>query len=188
MGEKIKLRPKFILLPFLYLIVFCLFYYKYVPLIGSFQTVLIPLLFIVLIITSFNIKLGILVFVFLFPLINNLPYFFGIDGSIPHAPTALVLFLVFFLGWLLHYSFSSPKLSVNHPISKPLLLFFVVVSISGILTFFRYADYFPFLSGAIKELIVNVNNVRAGGAIMSVVFSSLNYLTGFLFLPFFLIR
>lgn len=179
--ENKKIRPIFIILSLCYLAIFCLFYYKYVPLAKSFQIALVPILFAVLVITSINIEWGILFFVFAFPLINNLPYFFGIFGNIPHAPTAAVLFLVFIMGWLVNNSLSYQKLSINHPVIKPLILLSLIMIISGIITFFRYANYFPILSAGIYELIVNINMVRAGGAIMSDVFNLLNYLTSFLF-------
>jgi O-antigen ligase len=56
-----------------------------------------------------------------------------------------------------------------------------VLLVSGLITFFRYADFFPFQSERIRDLVVNVNGVRAQGAMMSTVFSFLNYATGFLF-------
>jgi len=142
---------------------------------------LAPLIFIIFILTLIDVKWGILFFVFSFPLINNLPYFFGIDEGIPHAPTALVLFFAFFLGWLLHNSFRSSKYSFNLPLFKPLILFSLIIFVSGVVTFLRYTNFFPFLSGNIHDVIVNVNNVRAGGALMSDVFHCLNYLTSFLF-------
>jgi len=175
-----KIRIVFIISSLIYLAVFFFFYYKYVPLIKSFQIALVPILFAMLAITSINIEWGILFFVFAFPLINNLPYFFGIFGHVPHAPTALVLFLVFLLGWLVNNSFYNQKIILNHPIFKPLILLSLIMVISGIITFFRYANFFPILSDRIYELIVNVNMVRAGGAVMSDVFNFLNYLTGFL--------
>jgi hypothetical protein len=158
------------------------FYYKYVPIINSFQIILIPILFLTLVLTSVNLRSGILFFVFIFPLINNLPYFFGIDENIPHAPTALVLFLVFFLGWLFNIIVSSSKGKLNHPIFEPLMLFSLIVFVSGVVTFFRFANFFPFLSDNVYDLVVNVNGVRAGGALMSDVFTFLSYITVFLFL------
>ena len=128
-----------------------------------------------------NIQWGILFFIFAFPLINNLPYFFGIYGHIPHAPTALVLFLAFFAGWLVHSVFSKSEISFEHPIFKPLILLSLLIFVSGIITFLRYANFYPFLSDYVYELITNTNGVTAGGAIMSSVFFSLNYLTGFAF-------
>ncbi len=164
-----------------YLVIFCLFYYKYVPLVTPFQIILIPILFIVFVLTITNVRWGILFFIFAFPLINNLPYFFGIYGHIPHAPTALVLFLAFFAGWLVHSVFSKSEISFEHPIFKPLILLSLLIFVSGIITFLRYANFYPFLSDYVYELITNTNGVTAGGAIMSSVFFSLNYLTGFAF-------
>jgi O-antigen ligase len=160
---------------------FVFFYYKYVPLAKPFQTVLAPLLFILFLLTLWNIRVGITLFVFAFPLINNLPYFFGIYLDIPHAPTALVLFLTFLLGWLFHKSFFSSRLTAGHPLFKPMALISLIILVSGIITLFRYANFYPLLSSGLYELVVNVNGVRAGGALMSVVFTLLNYLTGFLF-------
>ena len=165
----------------LYALALLLFYHKYVPLIKSFQLILAPVLLIIFLVTSFRITWGILLFVFAFILGNNIPYFFGIDGSIPHAPISLVFFLFFFLGWLLHYCLFPHKLDLGHPVFKPLILFSLIILVSGTITFFRYANFFPLLSDNIYELIVNVNGVRVGGAIMSDVFGCLSYLTGFCF-------
>jgi len=157
------------------------FYLRYVPLVESFQAILAPVLFVVFVLTVFNIQWGVLFFVFAFPLINNLPYYFGIFEQTPHAPTALVLFLFFFLGWLVHNTLFRPELSLKNCIFKPIILFSIFMFISGIITFFRYANFYPFLSDYVYELITNVNGVTAGGAIMSSIFFSLNYLTGFAF-------
>ncbi|MHA1724548.1 MAG: O-antigen ligase family protein [Promethearchaeota archaeon] len=165
----------------IYLIALYFFYIKYVPFVKPFQFILIPFLFITFILTVFNIQWGILFFIFSFPLINNLPYFFGIFENTPHAPIALILFLFFFLGWLVRNIIFPSKLSFDYPIFKPMILFSILILTSAIITFFRYANFYPFLSDYIYELITNVNGVTAGGAIMSVVFSSLNYLTGFAF-------
>ena len=158
------------------------FYIKYVPLVTSFQMVLLPVLLVILLLASFNFELGTLFLVFAFPLINSLPYFFGIYEHIPHAPTALVLFLFYFLGWCIHLSFSPKKLSFNHPIFKPMILFSLFILISGFINFLRFSNFFPLVSDRVYELITNVNGVTAGGAVMSTLFHSLNYLTGFVFL------
>jgi hypothetical protein len=162
------------------------FYIRYVPLVKPFQAVLIPVVFLGALLTAANLRWGTLYFVFCFPLINGLPYFFGIDERTPHAPTALVLFLFCFLGWVVRYSIRGPDHSVRHPILKPVILFSIIVVISGIVTFFRYANFFPFLADRIYELTTNAFGVTAGGAIMCVVFYSLNYLTGLAFFVFLL--
>ncbi|OGD19124.1 MAG: hypothetical protein A2W03_05805 [Candidatus Aminicenantes bacterium RBG_16_63_16] len=157
---------------------FCLFYVKYVPLVGPFQAILAPILLAVFALAATRPEWGALYFVFCFPLINNLPYFFGIFGDTPHAPTALVLFLAFLLGWLAGRAGRNSGNPTSHPVVRPLALFLAVAGVSGILTFLRFSNFFPFRSRAIYELIVNVNGVRAGGALMSDVFTFLNYLIG----------
>jgi len=164
------------------LIFLCFFYWKYVPLVKPFQLVLLPVLLAAAALTAARVELGILFFVLAFPLVNGLPYFFGIYEDIPHAPVALVLFLAFFLGALLHAAFSGAPPRVRSPLFKPLGLLFGVIVISAVITALRYTNFFPFLAADIHELAVNVNEVRAGGAVMSVLFNFLNYVTGFAFL------
>ena len=178
--ERTRLFFRLFCLLFIPLLYF--FYIKYVPLVMSFQMVLFPVLLAILLLTSFNLEHGTLFFVFAFPLINSLPYFFGIFEHIPHAPTALVVFLFYILGWCVHHSFSPKQLSFDHPILKPMALFALVILISGFFSFMRFANFYPFVSDRIYELVTNVNGVTAGGAIMSTLLHSLNYLTGFAFL------
>lgn len=171
----------FSLLTICYAIGLYFFYLRYVPLVKSFQLAFLPVLFVVFALTSINIQWGTLFFIFSFPLINNLPYFFGIFEHIPHAPAALVLFLFYFMGWLTHNIFFKSKLSYKLPVFRPIVLFLVFVIISLIITFFRYTNFFPFLSDYVYEHITNVNEVTAGGAIMSSIFHSLNYLSALAF-------
>jgi O-antigen ligase len=181
-----RFRPAFLLAASLYAIGLCFFYIRYVPLVKPFQAALVPVLFLGTLLMAVNLRWGTLYFVFCFPLINNLPYFFGIDERTPHAPTALVLFLFCFLGWILYFSIGGQNRSVGDSVLKPIAVFSAVVVLSGIITFFRYANFFPFLSDHIYELTTSVFGVTAGGAIMCVVFYSLNYLTGLAFFVFLL--
>jgi hypothetical protein len=170
------------LLPILYGMGLCLFYVKYVPLVGPFQAVLAPILGIVLFVTAIDPRKGILLFILLFPLINNLPYFFKLYEPFPLAPAALVLCLFFVGGWLASLHRNSGLLSPNASIFKPLAIFAVLVAVSALITFWRYANFAPFRSDYIYELITNAHGVSAGGAIMSVVQFSLNYLTAIAFI------
>lgn len=162
------------------------FYVKYVPLIAPFQALLLPVLLAVMLLTAFRVEWGMLLFIFFLPLINNLPYYFGIFEQTPHAPTALLLFLFFLEGWLLHSARKKPRLSFEAPIYLPLLLLSVLILISALITIFRYANFAPFRSHQIYELTTNVNGVSAGGAIMSSIFFSLDYITGFVLFFIFL--
>jgi O-antigen ligase len=62
-----------------------------------------------------------------------------------------------------------------------MLLFALLILVSAIITFLRYGNFYPFLSDTVYEFATNTKGVSTGGAIMSVVFSALNYLTGFAF-------
>jgi len=176
-----QIKPFFLFLLVPYGIMLYFFYVKYVPLVKPFQSILLPVLFFVFVFAAVEIKWGILLFIFTFPLINNLPYFFDIYENTPHAPTALVLFLFFFIGWLVHCALNKKPDAFRHPIFRPLVLFSLLVLVSAVITFFRYANFFPFFADSIYELQTNAYGVSAGGAIMSVVFNSLNYLTGMAF-------
>jgi len=181
-GAGRKSRLFFQLLPVLYGMGLYLFYVKYVPLVGPFQAVLAPILGIVLLLTYFDPRKGTLLFIILFPLINNLPYFFKLYEPFPLAPTALVLCLFFVGGWLGFFSRNPQRLCPNAPIFKPLAIFAVLVAVSALITFWRYANYAPFRSDYVYELITSAHGVSAGGAIMSVVQFSLNYLTAIAFI------
>jgi len=181
-------KPKkglFLLGAALYLIGLGLFYFKYVPLVASFQAALLPILLVTAGLTIFRLQWGTLFFVLAFPLINNLPYFFGFS-EIPHAPTALLLFLFYFLGWILRRPGPPSEPRNEQPIFRPLLLFSLIIGVSAVLTFLRYANFFPFQSDDIYELVTNAAGVTAGGAIFSTVLFSLNYLSGAAFFFIFL--
>jgi hypothetical protein len=157
------------------------FYYKYVPLVPPFQFVLVPILLLAAGLTWMDLRRGTLFFLFAFPLINNLPYFFGIAEPFPHAPTALVLFLFFFLGVLLSRNPAKPEDVLGPSLTKPLLAFALIVAVSAAVAIFRYTNFFPLQGWTIYEIKTNTFGVSAGGAIMSVVFQSLTYLTGLAF-------
>jgi O-antigen ligase len=182
----LKRRFLIFLLTALYGAGFALFYYRYVPLVLGFQAVFVPILLATLILTASRLERGILFFTFAFPLVNILPYLFGIYGHIPHAPAALVLVLALAGGWLLNSLFSgSPRMPVaagdDRSIFRPLVLLGMILFISGLITFFRYTNFFPLRAEGITEWIVNDNLGRTGGALMSVVFSLLSYLSGFFY-------
>ena len=185
MLVKKDFRWPFLIFSILYAVALCGFYYKYVPLVWPFQTVFAPILIGLALLTSFHFQRGTLLFIFLFPLINNLPYFFGLYEPFPLAPAALVLALFYFFGLLLNAAFSprafSREVFVIEPILKPLSTFSLLALVSGLITFWRYSNLFPFRTDSIYELTANAFGVTTGGAIMSVVFTALCYLTGMAF-------
>ena len=162
------------------------FYVTYVPMIRSFQCALLPVLLITAVSTAVNVGTGLCVFIFAFPLISNLPYLFGIAEPIPHAPTVLVLFLFFFLGWMVNRIGSPSSLVFKEKIYRPMTVFSLLVLISAVITFIRYTHFFPFVSNGLYEWVVNVRGETSGGAWMSIVFFALSYLTSFAFFFIFL--
>ena len=171
----------FLLLAVIYGIGLYFFYVKYVPLIKNFQIALIPVLFAVSMLSAIKWEWGILFFVFSFPLINNLPYFFGISESIPHAPTALVLSLFFFFGWLISNIFRKTDFCLSSKILMPIAVISALIVLSAVINFLKYSNFCPFLGDHVYELTTNVIGVTSGGAIMSAAFFGLNYLTGLAF-------
>lgn len=121
----------FFLIVGIYVLSLYSFYIRYVPLVKSFQIVLTPPLFIAIILTTFNVQWGTLFFIFCFPLINNLPYFFGLYEPLPLAPIALVLFLFYFLGWLLYKITHKSEFSPKYPIFKPIALFSILIIVGS---------------------------------------------------------
>lgn len=181
MDSQKKYRVVFAAATAFYGILLGVFYWKYVPLVAGFQIAFIFPLLLMTIWTAIDVERGLLAFIFLFPLINNLPYFFKLYEPLPMAPSALVLFLFFFLGWLFHRTLRKDEPGPHEPTFTPVRLLAALVAISALITLWRYTNFVPFWRPRIYELITNAFGTSAGGAIMSVVFYSLTYLTGIAF-------
>jgi len=82
---------------------------------------------------------------------------------------------------VIHRSLSSTQIEYKEKIYIPLILFSLLILVSGVITFFRYTNFYPFLGNGIYEYITNVDGVTSGGAFMSTIFFSLNYLSAFVF-------
>ena len=161
-----------------------LFYKKYVPLVPGFQLLYLPACLAVGGLAAWNFRTGTLAFLFAFPIVNNWPYFFGLDESIPQSPAALGLFLFYTLGWLAHRGRKGRPTPSRNPVSRPMALAAAVVGVSALITAWRFTNFYPLAAGRVYELVTNVNGVTAGGALMSTLFHALNYLTGMIFFVF----
>lgn len=164
-----------VVITFAILLIF--FYLRYVPIVRYFQAILIPILIFLFLLTFIKRKSGILLFTFLIPVTNSIPYFFHIKS----APIGLVIFLPLFLSLLLRWAVLGEK-----PFKIPSVPFyntFLFISlISFLLSFLRYANFFPLKDDSIHEWVVNSANLRAGGAIFSVIHESFIVISGILFL------
>ncbi len=168
------------------------FYLKYVPLTVPFQNVFLPVLAGLTAAAWSDRRAGTLAFIALFPLVSGWPYFFGLYENVMHAPAALVLFLFYGLGRIGGWAAGKRREAAGGEddlrkpdpamgLGRPLILWAVIVSVSAFITAARYANFYPVLSPGIFEWTVNRAGGRAGGAIMSVVLSALNHLTGIAF-------
>ncbi|MFQ6083125.1 MAG: O-antigen ligase family protein [Candidatus Aminicenantia bacterium] len=174
--ERVKSRLFLTLFILFYIGCVSFFYFKYIPLIHSFQGILIPLVLFVVILTSISVIYGSLILIFLIPIVNNLSYFFNFEGINP----LLIIFLGYFLGCLIYQIFNPLKFDFSNPIFIPIIGFSLIITFSALITFWRYSNFFPLYHSTINELIVNIINVRAGEAIRKIVFTYINYLSGFL--------
>lgn len=164
-----------------YLFLLPFFFWKYVPFVAPFLQITLLLSGLLLGITLYRREWGVLFFVFLFPLVNSLPYFWGINLNVPHAPVALVLFLILFLGLLIRASLYGERFLAVTSLNSILGILAVLIILSGLITFFRFTAFFPFQADGLYEFKTNVLGVTSGGALMSTLFSALNYLCGFTF-------
>jgi hypothetical protein len=85
------------------------------------------------------------------------------------------------LGYLVRLTFLRSPVSFKEPIFKPLIFFLITILLSALITSLRYANFYPFVGADFYESITNVSGVSAGGALMSVVFAFLNYVSAFAF-------
>ena len=158
------------------LIAYGALYYTYVPRVLDLQLVLLPLVLVTVIVTANSIRNGTLWVVFLIPVGNSIPYFFGYEGFNP----LFFIFYGFVLGVLLHLGIDDAPMSLKNPLLMPVIGASLVIIISAVVTFWRYTNFFPLHGGAVYELAVNVLNVSSGEALRRVLFDSLNYLGGFI--------
>jgi len=122
-----------LIFPFLFasLVILCPpFFIKYVPLVKPFLLVLFPVLLLVFILTALNIERGTIFFVFIFPLINSLPYFWGLFEHIPSAPVALIVFYFFLMGLAVNMTFSKRGPIYRSDLHIPILAFSCLIFIS----------------------------------------------------------
>ncbi|MBM3294294.1 MAG: O-antigen ligase family protein, partial [Candidatus Aminicenantes bacterium] len=195
-GLKVKARRALFYLAgsALYVLAFGAFYRKYVPLIPGFQAAFLPVGLLVAGLTAWKPALGGAAFLGAFPLVNNWPYFFGVQQDTPHAPTSLVLALFLFLGLFLRGALGAaasgrgPEREGEIPgsaVDFPLRFAAAVVAVSAVVAYWKWTHFYPLRADGIYELTANVNGVTTGGARMSTIFSALSYLAGFALFAFF---
>ena len=142
---------------------------------------------IVFLISVYNLKSGLYFFIFLVPLLNFLPYVFGVS----YFPIILFLFFSLFLGFLANKGSIRNKEYIENKfiftykkINLLIFLLIIILFISSIITTFRYSNFFPFFTNNYYNLNVNINGLKSNEAIFLTIGSFFNYISGigFLFL------
>lgn len=171
----------------IFLILFIIFFLYQIKLvsdnfIGSF--VANTLVLIIFLLSIFNIKYGLYLFIFFIPLLNS---FTTIVGS-KTVPIILFLFFSLCLGFVVNkgrnnnennWGESKNWISPWVGISKPILVFIIIFGISSLIAIFRYSNFFPFITNRYYDLIVNANGVRSTGSIFWTIRYFFNYIIGF---------
>lgn len=142
------------------------------------------LVLIIFILSVFRIKFGLYLFIFLIPLLNSLTTILGIKT----VQSILFLFFSLVLGFIVNnvknivnqgVDKAEGKLVFDSEITKPVLIFIIIFTISSLVVIYRYANYFPFITNRYYDLVVNVNGIRSTGSIFWTIRFFFNYIIGF---------
>ena len=154
--------------------------------VGIFTNILCLILFLI---SIYNIKIALYFFIYLMPLLNFIPYIFGVS----YYPIILFLFFSLFLGFIINKSINydleiskNKFLFLNNKIKLVIFIIFIILCISIIFEIFRYSNFFPFFTQHYYNLNVNINGLKSNDAIIIVIGFFFNYVSGlaFLFLIF----
>ncbi len=175
----------------LFFLVFYIIFFMYLRLIIGGNTQLIyfinSFVFIIFVLSSYKIKYGLYLFIFLVPLLNSSAGFI-IDR---HKYTVLFLFFGLFLGYIVNslseYIADYPHLRKKTYLfdsspMKLILVFTGIMFISCAITIFRYSNLYPFITNEYHNLFINVNEVSSTGSMIWTIRYFYNYFIGFLFL------
>jgi O-antigen ligase len=163
--------------------VFFLYQLAFLPDNMVFDIIVNSLVLIIFIVSVFNIKIGLYVYIFFIPLINFLFAFFDFKA----IPVILFLFFPLFLGLIVNkasYRNKKNELSEIQPLyfdkllKIPVILFVILIVISLLLTVLRYTNLWPFFTNNYYNLKVNIYGGFSTEAIATVLSNFFNYLVG----------
>jgi len=172
---------------FLFLILFTIFFVQQKRAVYDSLAVLIfvnTLVLIIFIVSVYKIKYGLYLFIFFIPLLNSLTIILAIRS----IPILLFLFFSLCLGFVINYARNNfgkkwyevkPAVFFDSEITKPVLVFIIIFTISCLITIFRYSNFYPFITNNYYDLKVNVNGVGSTGSIYWTIRFFFNYIIGF---------
>jgi len=172
---------------FLFLTLFTIFFLYQKRTIYDSLAVLIfvnTLVLIIFIVSVYKVKYGLYLFIFFIPLLNSLTTILAI------RPISILLFLFFSfcLGFIVNYAGKTYKKTWNEikegmvfdlEITKPILVFIIIFTISYLITIFRYSNFYPFITNNYYDLRVNINGVGSTDSIYWTMRFFFNYIIGF---------
>jgi O-antigen ligase len=136
------------------------------------------LFFAVFIITVLCIRVGLYTFIFLLPLFNSLAPRIGVNA----VDIAFYLFIGLSLGFMVGIFRSGRYISYELEISYPFVIFVIILSISAIITIFRYSNFYPLITTRFHNLAVSYGGYRSIGSMLWTLKYYFNYIVGFAFL------
>ena len=142
------------------------------------------LILVIFIVSVYKIKYGLFIFIFFIPLLNSVTTIIGVHN------TNIILFLFFslFLGFIVNrfvnsydknYEETGTAFIFDLEITKAIIIFIIIFTVSAIITIYRYSNFFPLVTNNYYDLIVNVNGVKSTGSIFWTVRFFFNYIIGF---------
>jgi len=141
---------------------------------------------VIYLISVFRIKIGFYIFIFLVPLLSTISNMFGIR----RMNVIFFFFLVLFLGFLVNRFKSNNDFIYETELTRPVFIFLIILTLSTLITIFRYSNFYPFITTKFHNLTVNFAGHDSIGAILWTLKYFFNYISGFalLFIIFNIIK
>jgi putative inorganic carbon (hco3(-)) transporter len=136
-------------------------------------------------ITIINVKWGLYIFIFFIPLLNTLTTILEVNP----IDFPMILFFAFFLGFICNYLqsiyyekllFLRKRNGFDREILIVIVVFSVICFFSALISIFRYANFYPFITNNYYNLKAAREQFDSTGAILWTNKFFFNYISGFL--------
>ncbi len=169
---------KFLIFTAFFLVLF--FYQKTIIFDKPYVLVITELIFFAIyLISVFRIKIGFYIFIFLVPLLPTISNMYGIR----RMNVISLFFMGLFLGFLVNRFKSDEGFVYEIEVAKPVIIFMIILTLSTIITIFRYSDLYPFITTKFHgDILVNFAGHTSMEAILWTLKYYFNYVSGFVLL------
>ena len=155
------------------------------------------LILLLFILSVYRLKYGLFLLIFLIPLLSSVTTVLAVRNT----NIIIFLFSAVFMGFLINrftetgenyfkkalnkkgILYFNPGLNIwfDRDLALPVLFLMLIVTISAVVTIYRYANFFPFLSTKYHDLLVNILGDRSTDSIFWTINFFFNALIGFSF-------